>query len=153
MKDKLGTIVLVVILVVLLFLCNRMLNDNDKSSKDKIENTVNNSISEEEIMSEKILVGTADNFIEEVFQSDKTVLIDFYADWCGPCKKLSPIVSEIADERDDIKVVKVNVDQEQDVAIDFQVMSIPTLVVLKEGKVTNRAVGLIEKEEILELLK
>lgn len=104
-------------------------------------------------MSEKILVGTADNFIEEVFQSDKTVLIDFYADWCGPCKKLSPIVSEIADERDDIKVVKVNVDQEQDVAIDFQVMSIPTLVVLKEGKVTNRAVGLIEKEEILELLK
>lgn len=153
MKDKLGTIVLVVILAILLFLCNRMLNTQEKNTENKTENTVDNSVLEEDVMSEKILVGTVDNFIEEVFQSDKTVLIDFYADWCGPCKKLSPIVSEIADERDDIKVVKVNVDQEQDVAIDFQVMSIPTLVVLKEGKVTNRAVGLIEKEEILELLK
>lgn len=104
-------------------------------------------------MSEKIVKGTFANFSEEVFDSEKTVLIDFYADWCGPCKKLAPIVNEVAEERDDIKVVKVNIDEEENVAIDFQVMSIPTLVVVKEGKITNRAVGLIGKEEVLELLK
>lgn len=153
MKDKIGTIVMVVILVGLLLICNNLLKDEEKTTSNEIENTVNNSIVEEEIMSEKIIKGTSENFYEEVFESEKTVLIDFYADWCAPCKQIAPIVNEIAEEREDVKVVKVNIDDEQDIAIDFRVMSIPTLVVLKEGEVVNRGVGAIEKEQILDMLK
>lgn len=94
-----------------------------------------------------------ENFEQEVLQSDKTVLIDFYAQWCGPCKMLSPIVEQVATENDNIKVVKVNVDENQDLAIEFGVKAIPTLVVIKEGKEANRAVGFLSKSEILELVK
>ncbi len=153
MKDKIRTIVMVVILVGLLLICNNLLKDEEKTTSNEIENIANNSIVEEEIMSEKIIKGTSENFYEEVFESEKTVLIDFYADWCAPCKQIAPIVNEIAEEREDVKVVKVNIDDEQDIAIDFRVMSIPTLVVLKEGEVVNRGVGAIEKEQILDMLK
>lgn len=97
---------------------------------------------------------TKDNYEQEVLQSDKTVLIDFWAGWCGPCQMLSPVVDEVADERGDIKVAKINVDQEdmQDIVSQFRVMSIPMLVVMKNGEETNRSVGVISKEEILELL-
>ena len=94
-----------------------------------------------------------ENFEQEVLQSDKTVLIDFYAQWCGPCKMLSPIVEQVATENDNIKVVKVNVDENQDLAIEFGIKAIPTLVVIKEGKEANRAVGFLSKSEILELIK
>ena len=94
-----------------------------------------------------------ENFQEEVVQSDKPVLVDFWASWCGPCRMVSPIVDEIAQERPDVKVVKVNVDQEQELALKFGVMSIPTLVVMKDGKVVNQAVGVRPKEQILDLLK
>ena len=94
-----------------------------------------------------------ENFQEEVVQSDKPVLVDFWASWCGPCRMVSPIVDEIAQERPDVKVVKVNVVQEQDLALQFGVMSIPTLVVMKDGKVVNQAVGVRPKEQILDLLK
>ena len=94
-----------------------------------------------------------ENFQEEVVQSDKPVLVDFWASWCGPCRMVSPIVDEIAQERPDVKVVKVNVDQEQELALQFGVMSIPTLVVMKDGKVVNQAVGVRPKEQILDLLK
>ena len=93
------------------------------------------------------------NFEEEVLKSNIPVLVDFYADWCGPCKMLSPTVDEVAAENDDIKVVKVNVDESQEVAIKYQVMSIPTLVVIKNGNEVNRSVGLIDKEEILSMIK
>lgn len=94
-----------------------------------------------------------ENFQEEVVQSDKPVLVDFWASWCGPCRMVSPIVDEIAQERPDVKVVKVNVDQEQELALQFGVISIPTLVVMKDGKVVNQAVGVRPKEQILDLLK
>ena len=101
----------------------------------------------------EVLKVTSENFEKEVLQSDKTVLIDFYADWCGPCKMLSPIVDEVAEENTDIKVVKINVDNAQDLAMKYQVMSIPTLVVIKDGREVNRSVGLIDKTEVVSLVK
>ena len=92
-------------------------------------------------------------FEQEVLKSNIPVLVDFYADWCGPCKMLSPTVDEVANENDDVKVVKVNVDESQEVAIKYQVMSIPTLVVIKNGNEVNRSVGLIDKSEILNMIK
>lgn len=95
---------------------------------------------------------TKNNFEAEVLRSDKPVLIDFWASWCGPCRMMSPIVDEIAAERGDIKVGKVNVDEESELAGAFNVMSIPTLVVIKEGKVVNGAVGVRPKAEILRMI-
>ncbi|MFR5833249.1 MAG: thioredoxin [Acutalibacteraceae bacterium] len=96
-----------------------------------------------------VLTITKNNFEAEVLRSDKPVLIDFWASWCGPCRMMSPIVDEIAAERGDIKVGKVNVDEESELAGAFNVMSIPTLVVIKDGKVVNGAVGVRPKAEIL----
>ncbi len=93
-----------------------------------------------------------ENFQSEVINSDKPVLLDFYADWCGPCRMVGPIVEEIAEERHDIKVGKINVDQESELAEAFDVYSIPTLVVMKDGKIVNRAMGARPKELILAML-
>ena len=95
---------------------------------------------------------TAENFEEEVMKSEKPVLLDFWAVWCGPCQMLSPLVDEVAEEREDIKVGKINVDEQQELAMRYQVMSIPMLLVMKKGEIANRSVGLISKEEILGLL-
>lgn len=95
---------------------------------------------------------TSEMYDSEVANSDKPVLIDFYADWCGPCKMVSPIVDEIANERIDVKVCKVNVDEQPDLAMKFGVMSIPTLIVIKQGNEAARQVGAIPKSEILQLL-
>lgn len=94
-----------------------------------------------------------ENFEQEVLKSNKTVLIDFYAEWCGPCQMLSPIVEQVAQENDNIKVVKVNVDENQSLAVEFGIKAIPTLIVIKEGKEANRAVGMLSKAELLELVK
>ncbi len=92
------------------------------------------------------------NFNEEVMNSDKPVLLDFWAPWCGPCRMVGPIVEEIAEERVDVKVGKVNVDEQPELARQFGVMSIPTLVVIKDGKVVNQSVGMRPKNQILEML-
>ena len=92
------------------------------------------------------------NFDEFVLNSDKPVLLDFWASWCGPCRMVSPLIEEIADERTDIRVGKVNVDGNPELASRFGVMSIPTLVVVKNGQITNRSVGARPKAQILELL-
>lgn len=93
-----------------------------------------------------------DNFEEEVLNSDKPVLVDFWAPWCGPCRMVVPIVEEIAKEHPEIKVAKINVDEQSELAEKFQVMSIPTLMVFKEGKVVNQSMGARPKQQILEMI-
>ena len=95
---------------------------------------------------------TKENFQKEVVESEKRVLLDFWASWCGPCRMLSPIVDEIAEERTDIKVGKVNVDEQQELAATFNVMSIPTLIGLDKGQVVNQSVGVRPKKQILTML-
>ena len=100
-----------------------------------------------------VMVINSENFEAEVLKSDKPVLLDFYADWCGPCKMVKPIVEKIAEENEDIKVCKINVDDSPELAANFKIMSIPTLVVMKDGKETAKAVGLRSKSEILQMVK
>ncbi len=96
---------------------------------------------------------TQENFDSEVLKSDKTVIMDFYADWCGPCKMLAPILEEIAAERTDVKIVKIDVDEESTLVSMFGIEAMPTLVVLKDGNIVNRKVGFCSKSEILSMLK
>ena len=93
-----------------------------------------------------------ENFASEVLNSNKPVLLDFYADWCGPCRMVGPIVSEIANERSDVKVGKINVDEQPELAAQFRVMSIPMLAVIKNGKLENKIVGYRPKEQIEAML-
>ena len=95
---------------------------------------------------------TKENFEQEVLQSAKAVLLDFWASWCGPCRMLSPVVDEVAEERTDVKVGKVNVDEQPELAGQFGVMSIPTLLVFEQGKLVRQAVGARPKASVLELL-
>ncbi len=94
---------------------------------------------------------TNENFEKEVMQSDKTVLIDFWAPWCAPCRMLSPVIEELSKEITDKKICKINVDEQPELAEKFQVMSIPTLIVIKNGTVTNRMSGAIPKQTIMAL--
>ena len=101
-----------------------------------------------------VLKITSENYKEEVLESDKKVLIDFYADWCGPCRMMSPIIEEISEElENNIKVGKVNVDENQELAMKYGVMSIPTLVIIDKGQVIKSFVGVRDKNEIKEALK
>lgn len=95
---------------------------------------------------------TKEDFQKEVMESEKTVLVDFWAEWCGPCRMVGPVLEEIAAERPDIKVCKVNVEEERELAMAFQILSIPTLLVVKNGKIVNQALGARPKGQILALL-
>ena len=96
---------------------------------------------------------TTENFAQEVLHSDKPVLLDFWASWCGPCRMLSPVVDEVAEERTDVKVGKVNVDEQMELAMRFQVSSIPMLVVFKDGKAVAKSVGYRPKSEIAAMVE
>ena len=99
-----------------------------------------------------VITITKENFAQEVLQSEKPVLLDFWASWCGPCRMLSPIVDEVAEERGDVNVGKVNVDEQPELAGEFGVMSIPTLLVFEQGKLVRQAVGARPKASVLDLL-
>ena len=99
-----------------------------------------------------VITITKENFKQEVMQSDKPVLLDFWAGWCGPCRMLSPVVDAFAEENAGVKVGKVNVDEQRELASQFQVMSIPTLVVMRDGKVVQQMVGARPKQQILAML-
>lgn len=99
-----------------------------------------------------VMVITQENFDEEVLHSDKPVLLDFWAGWCGPCQMMGPIVDEIAAERSDVKVGKVNVDEQRALATRFGIMSIPTLMVFRDGKIMHQSAGYRAKEDVLALL-
>lgn len=95
---------------------------------------------------------TVDTFETEVLKAEGTVLVDFWAAWCAPCRMLSPIIDQIADEKPDVKVCKVNIDEQAALAIDYKVMSIPTVLVFKNGEVANKSIGVVSKSELLEML-
>lgn len=146
MKNKIVLIVLIIVFIGIMLLLNKVLQ-NETNNINSIEN---GNIEEGKVM---IINVTSENFDTEVLKSEKTVLIDFYADWCGPCKMLSRVVEQFASENENIKVVKINVDDEQDLAVDYGIMSIPTLVVIKNGQEVNRSVGLVSKDDILNIVK
>lgn len=152
MSKKVVWFIIFALLVVGIIIASIFIN---KKTEEYIQGSNNENIinENEEEDSMNVLKVTDDTFEQEVLKSNIPVLIDFYADWCGPCKMLSPIVDEVAAENDDIKVVKVNVDEAQNTAIKYQVMSIPTLVVIKNGNEVNRSVGVIDKDEIINMVK
>lgn len=144
MKKKIGVIILIVIFLSLIIVASIFLNQYEEEEITE---------QEENIKQVEILEVTKENFEEEVINSEKTVLIDFYADWCDPCKRLEPTIQKIANENENLKVVRVNVDQEEELAIEYEAISIPTLVVIKEGSETARGVGVMRKSEIVNLLE
>ena len=101
---------------------------------------------------EKVLHINESNFEQEVLKSDVPVIVDFWAEWCGPCKMLAPVFQELAEETPDVKFAKVNVDDAEQLAMKFKIMSIPTLVLMKDGKPVKKSVGLISKQQMKELL-
>ena len=152
MNKKIIWLIIFTLLVVIIIAASIFIN---KKGMQYIQGSNQENIKKEseEENSMNVIKVTNDTFEKEVLNSNIPVLVDFYAEWCGPCKMLSPTVDEVANENDDIKVVKVNVDEAQDIAIKYQVMSIPTLVVIKNGNEVNRSVGVIDKEEILSMIK
>ena len=100
-----------------------------------------------------VITITKENFAQEVLQSEKPVLLDFWASWCGPCRMLAPILEELSGQHPELKIVKVDVDENRDLALQYGIESIPTLLVFKGGQVADRSVGLVSPQEILDLVK
>lgn len=103
-------------------------------------------------MSDKIVYLTDETFESEVLKSDKPVLLDFWAPWCGPCRSIGPILDELAEERDDIKICKMNIDEYQVAATQWKVMSIPTLLVFKNGEMVGQQIGALEKDDLVDFI-
>ena len=141
-KKKLVIEILLFIIIVLLI---SMVYNHFVNNKIKEEIKENNK----EESKVEVLKITNNNFEQEVLNCNGNVIIDFYADWCGPCKMMSPIIDNIAEENPSVKVGKVNVDEAQELAVQYNVMSIPTIIIFKDGKVQKKFVGVTGKEDIL----
>ena len=140
MNNKVLTIGLIVVFIALLIGVAILMNNTSETSSSGIK-------------SKAAIEVDSSNFVEEALKTDKKVLIDFYATWCGPCKKLSPILEEVAGEHDEIKLIKIDVDKNELLASKFEVEAMPTLVVLEKGEELRRSVGLISKNKVVELIK
>lgn len=147
MKNKILIVITIILFIIGMIILSKFLNNVNKPEINEFQESKNN---ENKI---EIIEVTKDNFEKEILNSEKTVLIDFYAEWCGPCKAYSPIIESIANEEKDIKVVKINVDEAPDIATKYQVMSIPTTVIIKNGEEVNRAIGVINKSNLIEMIK
>lgn len=136
MKTKITIIIVIIIFIIALIFLSMYMN--------KSENTSNTT---------SILKVSSNNFEQEILNSEKIVLVDFYADWCGPCKIFSPILEDISNEYDSVKVVKVNIDDEIELAQHYGVTSVPTLIIIQNGKVVDRSVGAVSKLAIINMIK
>ena len=151
MKGKIITILLIIAFVGFLVWANFAIDkENEKLAR---ENEENSTTSEEVSGPSRVIEVTSSNFNEEVINSSVPVLIDFYADWCGPCKILSPIVEEVSSQYEDVKFVKINIDSNQDIANDYMITSIPTLVYIKNGEEQNRVLGAVDKDTVETLIE
>lgn len=145
MNEKIKILILAIIFIAILILSAVFINKRNEDVNQEATNNVNiEKVS-------KVIEVNQDNFEEEVLNSDKIVLIDFYAIWCGPCKIASPILEEVANENDDIKVVEIDVDKCEQLVYKYNISAMPTLVVIENGEEVNRSVGVIPKDKILEL--
>ena len=157
MSEKVKIILYAVIFIVLVIIVNNQLKKDDVyTNTANVNSVIEENLSQDVVENEESKVSievTEATFESEVLKSDKTVLVDFYADWCNPCKILSPILEEVARENPDIKLVKIDVDTNENLAYEYRAYSIPTLVVIKDGKEVKRAVGAMPKEDVLELIK
>lgn len=153
MKSKISVVILASLFIGLMVFANVFVNqyilNQDKFLMDEGKINLKEKQEEEKM---NILKLNHENFEEEVLKSKKTVLIDFFADWCGPCKMMSPIVEAIAEENPAIKVGKINVDEEEELAIQYQVMSIPTFLIIKNGEVVDKIVGAVDKSVLEEAI-
>ena len=151
MKGKIITILLIIAFVGFLVWANFALDkENEKLARENEEET---TTSEEYTGPSRVIEVTSSNFNEEVLNSSVPVLIDFYADWCGPCKILSPIVEEVSSKYEDVKFVKINIDNNQDIANEYRIMSIPTLVYIKGGEEQNRVLGAVGMDVVESLIE
>ena len=153
MKEKIRIIILLVIFIVMIYNIKGLVNmeTTQKIDENKKESSIDNN--ENKSINNNIMELTDDNFDSFILSADKKVLIDFYATWCEPCKMLSPIVKEVANENEDVIFARVDVDNCRRLANEFGIQYMPTLVVIENKKEINRSVGLLKKEEIIELLK
>ena len=147
MKKKIIIVISIVIFVLALAAINIFFN---RQNETEIEGNDRQETAKTE---EKVIEVTSRNFEEEVIKSEKPVIIDFYATWCGPCKKLFPIVEETAKENENVKFVKIDIDKTDDIALQYQVMSIPTLVLIQNGEEKDRIVGIVDKNQILDFIE
>ena len=154
MKEKQSLILLIVMLIVVI---GAAVIIYERFSQKEIEAESNvileANVENNENAKSDVLDIESSNFETEVIKSEKKVLIDFYADWCGPCQKLSPIVDKFAEEHSEIKVVRIDIDAQEELADRYNIRSIPTLVVIENGEEINRVIGLVSEEKIIELCK
>ena len=153
MKNKILIITIIILFIGLLIGIKLMVEKNEKSYLNNEKNEENITNSSEEKYEAKVIEIKENEFEEKVLKSDKKVVVDFYATWCAPCRKFSPIVEEVAKEKEDIVFYKINIDNATNISDKYNVISIPTLLVIENGKEINRSVGLISKDKIIEMIE